>query len=199
MAQMISLWTFACKLYNKPTVKNTCLQLQENYGVDVPLLLASCWVVECGGVLSCKQVSILQDIATQWQTQSIQPLRALRQQMKLTIPTAYSAAWMLVREQVKTTELLAEQQLLQILESSIQQYILSSEENSLTTETLTNDEHMYIDRLVDTIFRFVPVLAESPESNTAVADIVASVVSERPQIQYDAILNSINQYSPISE
>jgi uncharacterized protein (TIGR02444 family) len=202
MSQMISLWTFACKLYNKTSVKNTCLQLQEDYAVNVPLLLTSCWVAEYGGVLSDAQVSMQQDLASQWHIQCIQPLRALRQNMKLEkldAPTINSASWTLVREQVKTTELFAEQQLLQLLESSIRQQISLSAEKPLAIKLMAYDDKVYINHLLTTILRFVPILAESSESKVAVANIIASVVSEWPQIQYDAILDRVKQYSPVSE
>jgi len=40
-----SLWDYACEVYGKPDVQHASLQLQEEEGANIPLLLFCCFVL----------------------------------------------------------------------------------------------------------------------------------------------------------
>lgn len=239
MAQMISLWTFACKLYNEPTVKNACLQLQDNNNVNVPLLLTGCWLAQ----LPCVTVSLthaveLQAMAKHWSDHCIQPLRLVRQRMKAMVSVEEGedkrqgsargesesdcSAWARVREQVKATELLAEQQLLQQMEVYIQQKVLPDlglERNVHQSKIIqprmnafddfdgfgsvdsVNSHEQWIDHVLATLKQCLPALFTplhpSPQARSAIADIILSImaatVPATSQMSYDAVLERISR------
>ncbi len=142
MPRMISLWDFACNLYqhseikkhasltqdsNGFSVEQACLQLQTQYGINIPLLLFCLWAAKYYPPLGGSQVQrILQEVE-QWSTHCIGPLRLVRQQMKTQQnATSYSGQWADIREQVKMLELAAEKQLLSLLEAIVQNDIINS-------------------------------------------------------------------------
>ena len=188
MSQMISLWRFACKLYSQPTAKNAYLQLQDNSDVNVPLLLASCWLAQHQCVVPIVHVTALQAMAKRWNDHCIQPLRVLRQQMKTATAEEDTSAWSLVREEVKAAELFAEQQLLQKIEAYIQQQILSTAEKA----TLQSSEQ-WVDHVFTIIVQCSPTLARPPQVCHIIADIILSVVPASSQMSYDAVLERISQ------
>jgi len=205
MAQMISLWTFACKLYNEPTVKNACLQLQDDNDVNVPLLLTACWLIASPAVISSAHATQLQAIASDWNDGCIQSLRALRKSMKARLSNQESndddmAAWALVREQVKAVELLAEQQLLQQMECYVQQQMLpisktesDNSQSEVITFTNTFDNGVqWVDHAFTVLEKCLPALIgalpqfssesssksspKSPQARSAIADIILSIM-----------------------
>ena len=107
------LWHFACALYAKPGVAPACLALQDEYGADVPLLLAALWHGRCGrGRLSAARAKRWKAIARAWRSQIVAPLRQARRALKASeVPEAaelYAA--------VKRAELAAEKLQLDALE-----------------------------------------------------------------------------------
>ena len=38
------LWDFSLEVYGRPKVAETCLRLQDEFGVDVPVLLFAAWL-----------------------------------------------------------------------------------------------------------------------------------------------------------
>jgi uncharacterized protein (TIGR02444 family) len=224
MAQMISLWTFACKLYNEPAVKNACLQLQDNNDVNVPLLLMACWLVQTPSVISIVHVGKLQAMASDWNDDCIRPLRILRQNMKTRTSSQEinqksrnkksndkgdAAAWELVREQVKATELLAEQQLLQQMERYIYQQVLpisEMESRSSQSETsrfvsIFDSGEQWADHALAVLAQCLPALIASlptsPQARFSLVDIILSImaatVPAESQMSYDDVLERISR------
>lgn len=195
MAQMIALWTFACKLYSQPDVKNACLRLQMEYAADVPLLLMACWLGRYYSVCPQEQIRQLNEHAAQWSDSCIRPLRGIRQQMKQA-SLSDAPAWQQVREQIKSTELSAEKQLLVSLESNIQQYHMVG----LLSLVPQNEEvEVLIDRLCDVLYQCFPT--DQPEAGIVSSQVLmahlisATVNADWPQIQYDAVLARIASLS----
>lgn len=112
MEPVISLWDFALALYTRPGVAPLCLALQDKHGANVNLVLFSCWLevrqlpLDLPAALAC---------VSTWETRYVQPLRALRRQMKQEF-AANLAEVAEVREQIKRAELSAERQELHWLE-----------------------------------------------------------------------------------
>tara|TARA_B100000287_G_scaffold361546_1_gene354378 strand:+ start:815 stop:1330 length:516 start_codon:yes stop_codon:yes gene_type:complete len=72
------LWHHAIDLYGRPGVKECVLQLQNDFGVDVVMLLANQWLSSQGA--SWPAESDLIDYLS-WREQMVVPLRSVRQQL----------------------------------------------------------------------------------------------------------------------
>lgn len=176
-----TLWPFANSVYHQAGVQQACLQLQDDYAVDIPLLLFCCWVSGYHGVMATEQTQQVNDLAQQWRLHCIAPLRDIRRSMKrinLALATS-DPAWLMVREQVKTSELAAEKSLLEGLEAIT--YIPDVTPNSvsipLMDSILTN-----IDRCIG----WQPL--SSKPAMTAIATILCAAY---PDLQYHALIQSM--------
>lgn len=110
-----SLWDFSLKIYALPGVAEQCLVLQDEFGVDVNLLLWSLWLGVRGQLLSPELLSAAEAAVLDWSQLAVQPLRRLRRQLKAHFGVEDSAREA-VRQAIKAAELAAEnyqQQLLQ--------------------------------------------------------------------------------------
>ncbi len=104
------LWDFVCALYARPGVAQACLALQDEYGADVPLLLAAIWHGSAArGVLSAVRARRWKAHARAWRTQIVAPLRQARRALKTHEAADLYAA-------VKRAELAAEKLQLEALE-----------------------------------------------------------------------------------
>lgn len=103
-------WTFALELYQRPGVADACLALQDGLGVDVNLLLFALFAAtERGVVFDHQDLAEADAVVRAWRAEVIQPLRALRQSMKVASTLAAGAAKDELRQLVKDAELRAEQ------------------------------------------------------------------------------------------
>lgn len=76
------LWDFAVERYELDGVKEACLSLQDEYGVDIPVLLFLLWVHEnFKGDLGRFCTAAIEE-TRDWQQSVIQPLRAARRAAK---------------------------------------------------------------------------------------------------------------------
>lgn len=103
-------WAFALRFYNRPSVADACLMLQDCAGVDVNVLLmalhAAC---DRGVALSISDVRDMDEAVLAWRTEVVQALRAVRRRMKAGPEPAPSEATEALRDQIKAAELGAEQ------------------------------------------------------------------------------------------
>ena len=113
------LWSFSLRTYAHPGVEQACLQLQST-GVNVCLLLCAAWLGQRGMACNEQRLQQLRNVAEPWDSNVVQPLRALRMQWKTIAPQ--DAELHTLREQVKTLELEAERHLLLRLERSAQEW-----------------------------------------------------------------------------
>ncbi|MDG1579634.1 TIGR02444 family protein [Pseudomonas sp. GOM6] len=113
------LWSFACTCYARSGVEATCLRLQQQ-GQDVCLLLCALWLERRRIAYSSARLQQLQGISQAWQGDVVQPLRELRQRWRdrATVDPVLAQ----LREQLKTTELAAERELLERLEDLTQRW-----------------------------------------------------------------------------
>lgn len=79
---MLTLWDFAIGFYQQAEVKECCLDLQDNDGIDVCVLLAVLWLAKHGHILSSAQLKLLIANTADWQAQMVVPLRTLRRRAK---------------------------------------------------------------------------------------------------------------------
>lgn len=110
-----SLWDFSVTLYAQPGVAERCLQLQDERGADVCLLLAALWLERRGVAAAPERVAALERLATPWQAQVTAPLRQLRRAWKT--PAAADSGLAELRRQLAALELQAERLLLERMET----------------------------------------------------------------------------------
>jgi uncharacterized protein (TIGR02444 family) len=120
--QIPSLWDFACRLYSQSAVQTACLRLQDQYQMNISLLLFCCWSGRYYGDVSAKRLQQAVYFTDQWSAASTLTLRRLRQTMKAGFnpvwPLSHSE-WDVLREQVKAVELESERLLLQGLQQLV--------------------------------------------------------------------------------
>ena len=113
------LWSFSLTLYARPGVEQACLDLQ-SAGATVCLLLCAAWLEQRGVTFSQPRLERLRQVATPWDRDVVQPLRALRTRWK---PLAQQdAALDELRQHIKGMELEAERELLRRLEIAAQDW-----------------------------------------------------------------------------
>lgn len=114
-----SFWDFSLWIYRQEGVEHSCLELQNNYGCDVNLLLFCCWGGLNYGVLPEAVIGRAVDYSQLWRSDVVQPLRAIRVRMKgKQWITAFDDHETL-RGQVKSAELEAERLQQAVLEQLI--------------------------------------------------------------------------------
>jgi uncharacterized protein (TIGR02444 family) len=102
-------WAFALQLYAEPGVREACLHLQDQGGVDVMLLLVAVFAASRKHMrLSAEDVSAMDDACRPWRAQVVAPLRALRRTLASGPAPAPSQASERLRAQIKAAELDAE-------------------------------------------------------------------------------------------
>ena len=111
-----SLWPYALEVYGRPGVEAALLQLQDEHGQCVPLLLWSLWMAAGGRPIDASQVAACAELARAWQEAAVAPLRRLRRGLKAKARTEQLQAR--IRHGVKALELEAERMLLQMLEET---------------------------------------------------------------------------------
>lgn len=105
-----NFWEFSLELYSSTGISATCLDLQNQYGIDVNLLLLCCWYGAKVGELSESSLNQALAYSNQWAENVVKPLRQSRIWMKSNIPSDQNqqANFQEVRNEIKTVELRAE-------------------------------------------------------------------------------------------
>ncbi|MGE0716193.1 MAG: TIGR02444 family protein [Alphaproteobacteria bacterium] len=111
-----TLWDFACRVYGAPGVAAACLVLQDEAGVDVPLLLWCAWAAARGAAPDRAAITAAAAAVAPWRDATVRPLRMIRRAMKADLGADHAAAAAL-RERVKASELEAERLQLLMLEA----------------------------------------------------------------------------------
>lgn len=73
-----NLWLFATRLYAEPDIAAHCLAWQEQFGADVDMLLAGCWLAARQRVWAGTGVLALERHCEVWRSNAVLPLRAVR-------------------------------------------------------------------------------------------------------------------------
>ncbi len=111
------LWDFAVTTYASPQVGEACLTLQDEQGVDVPMLLFALWLAANNITLSKSSLISIDRRISEWREQVIWPLRDLRRRLKSGPYPAPSEETEQLRQAVKAAELRAERAELAVLEA----------------------------------------------------------------------------------
>lgn len=100
------LWQFACEFYAGVGIETTLLTLQDEHGADINLILQALWLATLGQPWTLACIPADYD---QWMAEQVQPLRAMRRNMKVNWPEQKGKGFEDFRQQVKKLELKAEQ------------------------------------------------------------------------------------------
>ncbi|MDG2047180.1 MAG: TIGR02444 family protein [Halioglobus sp.] len=98
------LWDYSIATYSLEGVAPACLALQDNFGLDVNVLFYASWLAQLERLLSHDHLAGMEALITDWRSDRVKPLRALRIRWRQT-PQAGS-----LRDQIKSLELRAERQ-----------------------------------------------------------------------------------------
>jgi uncharacterized protein (TIGR02444 family) len=112
----LRLWDYALAAWERPGVRKACLELQDHHGQCVSLLLWRAWAAADGRRIDdgCLDRALL--LARTWEPEIIAPLRMARRALDKTLKGQIDGATQRLRRVVRTSELKAEQALLESLE-----------------------------------------------------------------------------------
>ena len=99
--------TWSMALYARPQVEACCLRLQDEYGLDVNVVLFCHWYGACGGVMDDALWRRIEEISEQCRNRLVRPLREARRWLKGPVFEPEEDRLRL-RERIKEDELAAE-------------------------------------------------------------------------------------------
>lgn len=119
MSSSTGLWDFATSFYARPGIEAALLHLQDEEGLDVPLLIALRYAGRQGSVLDGPSLAALVETASTWERRAIAPLRRIRRDLKKSVQGIGDAPREPLRTRIKAAELEAERILIEQLEARL--------------------------------------------------------------------------------
>lgn len=119
-----SFWDFSVRTYRSEGVAQACLELQNETGADVNVILFCCWVGASRGEFKTADYDAVMAFCHSWADQVVRPLRGVRSWMKLTgcaNPVLPQQDCLDLRERIKQVEFEAEK-----LQENVMQSLLES-------------------------------------------------------------------------
>jgi uncharacterized protein (TIGR02444 family) len=102
-------WNYSLMVYQRVGVADACIRLQDQYGLDVNVVLFCVWCgVEGPGRLDRSRLSASVEATRDWQRRAVVPLRGLRRHLKENPGPLDAALVEAVRKSVAAAELEAE-------------------------------------------------------------------------------------------
>jgi len=102
------LWRFSLHFYRQAGVADACIALQDDYGVDVNLLLFLLWLATGGRQLSVEDIKELDEAVRPWRELTIIPIREVRRGLKGVRTLVETGKQEALRTEIKAIELEAE-------------------------------------------------------------------------------------------
>jgi uncharacterized protein (TIGR02444 family) len=124
-SQESPFWRFSIGFYRHPEVAAACIELQDQAGVDVNILMFLLWSATLDRILPKHEVEDLERRIGAWREATVVPLRALRRALKSPPPVVEPGAAEAFRTRIKAAELEAER---------LQQHTMYNLTNALTFE-----------------------------------------------------------------
>ena len=101
-------WRFSLGFYRQAGVADACIELQDQAGVDVNILLFLLWNATLNRTLSQASVGELEAKIGPWRDATVVPIRALRRALRTPPPVVEPGAAEAFRTRIKGVELEAE-------------------------------------------------------------------------------------------
>lgn len=76
------LWQFSLCYYRQARIAETCVELQDQAGADVNLLLFLLWQATRQRTLSIEEIRLIQELVACWRLHVVAPLRTARRALK---------------------------------------------------------------------------------------------------------------------
>jgi uncharacterized protein (TIGR02444 family) len=130
-------WQYSLSLY--PAIKDLCLQWQDNFGVNINLLLFLLYLDKQQQSLTEQQLQQLEDLLQHFSSEVTQSIRALRRAMPS--PWLESDMQQPLRQQLLNTELAAEKLEQQLL---VQQFNQLSQTHDLLPHSQLLDHYLVL-------------------------------------------------------
>ena len=108
MREDSAFWRFSLRFYRRPEVADACIKLQDNAGIDVNLLFFIMFLAINERSLEAEEMRRIDLCIREWRTRVVQPLRAVRRDLKGGIRPVDAAAAEVLRSAIKRDELQAE-------------------------------------------------------------------------------------------
>lgn len=121
-----AFWDFSLEFYARPRVAPACIDLQDNAGVDVNVLLYLLFLARLGRQVDHRDVARIDAVALSWRNRVVTPLRTLRRDLKNGLAPADAAATAALLTDVKRVELEAERIEQQTIEVSIPAFTIGA-------------------------------------------------------------------------
>ncbi|MCC6780369.1 MAG: TIGR02444 family protein [Hyphomicrobiales bacterium] len=103
-----TFWRFSLDFYAGPGVPDACLQLQEDCGADVNVVLYALFLARAGRLLDDADIMRIEALSSDWRDHVVRPLRRARRYTKTPPPEFDTAATAALRTDLKRIELEAE-------------------------------------------------------------------------------------------
>ena len=103
-----ALWRFSLAFYRQPGVADACLQLQDEAGADVNVMLYLLFLAARGHRVLADDVNRIEAHVAEWRNAVVVPLREVRRKLKLPFGAYEVAVTADLRNDVKRAELAAE-------------------------------------------------------------------------------------------
>jgi uncharacterized protein (TIGR02444 family) len=103
-----AFWRFSLRFYALPGVAPACLALQDEAKADVNLLLFLLFLADGGRAVTRDEIAGLDASIAPWRADVVEPLRAVRRQLKIGVGDIAPATSEPLRNMVKKIELEAE-------------------------------------------------------------------------------------------
>jgi len=107
-AKTTPFWRFSLQFYRLAGVSSACIALQDEYAVDVNLLLFLLWRAGDGRLLSTDEVRALDDKVRDWRNLTVVPIRTIRRKLRSARTLIDSGEQEVFRTRIKAIELEAE-------------------------------------------------------------------------------------------
>ena len=110
-----SFWEYSCRIYSLASVREACLQLQDEHDLDVNMLLLCCWHGTTRGEFAERFLAQALSLSQTWSANVVSPLRGARRWMKAQLAqdspqkALVSESFISLREDIKALELRCEQ------------------------------------------------------------------------------------------
>ena len=102
-------WNYSLMVYQRTGLADACIRLQDQYGLDVNVVLFCVWCgVEGPGRLGGSRLGASVEVTRDWQRRAVVPLRGLRRHLKENPGPLDAALVEAVRKSVAAAELEAE-------------------------------------------------------------------------------------------
>ena len=107
-AEASPFWRFSLRFYRMDGVAPACLELQDQAGADVNLVLLLLWCASERRQLSRAEIAEIDGLCAPWRATAVLPLRTLRRALKAPPPLVGAGTAEPFRDKIKAVELEAE-------------------------------------------------------------------------------------------